>query len=229
LNRHGLSKDQPAIITEEKMRALQQIAATALLLASPALAATVNTDIWYKFSFTGDPIGIVLPCIDPVLQLNQCQSPLDPPGVQYTTDNTWTLPAAPAGYSLIVIDVFEQRDRFLVVIDGTQQFLTSPPIDPNVNCLGDPDICLQTPGMSTGVFALSGGVPHAFQIFQADSGFLINEPGVGYFRVELSGSAGEIPEPATAGLIACGLAGAILFKKKRAASIQSAAPCRPQA
>jgi hypothetical protein len=194
------------------MKALLRIAAAYALTVAAAVGATVDVGAWYKFRFTGDIDQPVLPCIDPDFGFNLCLYPEDPPppgfedppGVRYTVDNTWTLPALVGDSVLTVVDVFEQRDRFKVVIDATGEFFTSPPVNPDIDCMSNPVNCLATPGMSKGAFPLSGGSPRTFQIFQADSLLGSNEAGVGYFRID---AQVVVPEPGGALLIAAGIVG----------------------
>ncbi len=77
---------------------------------------------------------------------------------------------AAAPTTLTVTDAFEASDRFEILDFGAPIGMTSPLVaGVPVDCGDDPEVCLATPGMSTGLFALAAGA-HSFTIVPLESG-----------------------------------------------------------
>ncbi len=138
----------------------------ALFGERPAAAGPIVPGVWYEFAFTDagvSPTG----CL-----------PADPAGpfciassgapTTFADAPDWTFfAAAPA--TLIVTDAFVSTDQFEILDDfGGVLGMTSLPAA-DVDCGDDPEVCLATPGMSTGIFALAAG-PHSFTIVPLQSG-----------------------------------------------------------
>jgi hypothetical protein len=168
----------------------------------PAAAGPIVPGVWYEFAFT-----------DAGVSPTGCQ-PADPAGGFCTPSSgtpttfadapTWTFVAA-APTTLTVTDAFEATDRFEILDFGAPIGMTSPLVaGVFVDCGDDPEVCLPTPGMSTGVFALAAGA-HSFTIVPLESG----SGGSAYFQV-----AGEVPEPTSLLLLATGVAAAALRRRR---------------
>jgi hypothetical protein len=171
--------------------------------ATPAFAGPIVPGVWYEFAFT-DPGVSPTGCFPNDPAGNFCIASSGTP-TTFADAPDWTFfAAAPA--NLVVTDAFQSTDRFEVLDFGTPIGMTSVPAAvPLVDCGDDPEVCLATPGMSTGIFALAAGA-HSLTIvpLETDSG------GVAYFQIP-----GAVPEPATLWLVTTGIAAAALRRRRR--------------
>ncbi len=174
---------------------LMALSVAILFIETPAFAGPITAGVWYEFAFT-----------DPGVSPTGC-FPADPAGgfcipssgtpTAFADAPPWTFVAS-LPTQLRVTDAFESSDRFEVLDFGMPIGMTSPLVGGVlIDCGDDPVICLGTPGMSTGVFALAAG-PHSFTIVPLESG----TGGAAYFQV-------DVPEPTSVLLLATGLAAAL--------------------
>jgi YVTN family beta-propeller protein len=170
-----------------------QILAIAFVLAVriPAAAGNITLNEFEQFAFS--TAGTPATGCDPADPAGPFCIPSGGTPTTFLDAPPWTF-TAPAGTVLEVTDAFQSGDRFQVLDFGSVLGLTSTPTG-NANCGDDPVVCLATPGMSTGTFALSAG-NHSVTIIPtaAPSG-----GGSGYLR------ASTVPEPGTWILLGAGL------------------------
>lgn len=177
------------------------VLAIALCLASPAKATPIVVDQWYEFYFTA-----------PGAPATGC-SPADPlggscvPGVGSVFAGTprWTITLTQPAYFEIT-DAWLRGDSF-AAYDGPGLILTTPPVASVGSCAvnNDPEVCRLDPLMSHGYVALAPGL-HEFSIVAVNSPF---GGGAAFFRV-----ASDIPEPGTLLLLAGGLFGLGLMRRR---------------
>lgn len=198
-------------------RAASLAAAGLLGAALPAWAGPVVPDQFLQFAFDG--AGSTATGCDPadpaggfcVSSSGTVTGLLDAP--------PWTFTAGAGGATLTVVDVFESGDAFDVfdfgILVGSTSALALPaPVD----CGDDPVVCLGTPGMSVGTFALGAGA-HAITIVATAAP---QQLGTGYLQVT-GATAVPLPLPATLGLVLGALA-ALGVSRRRATAAQGQRP-----
>ncbi len=186
-----------------KSRLARAAALSAVLACTQAAqAGPIPSDTFLQFSFDG--IGAVTGCADADPNGNFCIASSGTP-TTFLDAPTWSFNAPDAGAVLTVLDTFGSGDRFDVFDFDTFVGRTSLPSRSPVDCGDDPLNCLQTPGMSTGVFKLAAGA-HALTLRAVQAGGL----GSGYLHVTAA-----VPEPTSIALVlaALGLAGAARRRK----------------
>lgn len=157
----------------------------ALLVAQPAQAGPIPLDTFMQFSFTdaGEEARGCFPSDpDAAICVGSAATFADAPA--------WTFDGAAF---LTVVDGFLSGDRFDIFDFGVFIGSTSLPGATEADCESDPVVCLATPGMSSGVFALGAGAHSLTMIARESLG-----GGSGFFRV--SADAGAVPEPASLAL-----------------------------
>jgi hypothetical protein len=160
-----------------------------LLIAScvAAIAAPITSGVFFEFGFS-DP-GVAATGCDPADPSGPFCIPSSGTLTQFAPAPPWTFLAA-SGATLTVTDAFISGDRFEIFDFGASIGLTSAPAaSGGADCGDDPVVCLATPGISNGAFALGAG-PHAITIvptLSPDGG------GSGYLRVD--GATAAVPEP----------------------------------
>ena len=166
-------------------------------LLAPAHAGVVALDTWYEFSFTD--LGTEARGCDPAdPQGSFCFESSGTPTL-FADAPPWTFTAL-SGANLIVTDAFLSGDQFEVFDFGVLLGQTSVPAT-DVDCGDDPEVCLQTAGMSNAQFNLAPG-NHSITIsYLAGDGF----GGAGYFNVQ------AVPEPSTWMTLGFGIAGLLAF------------------
>ena len=180
----------------------------AFLMAAMSAAGTAHADPivldqWYTFGFGG--VGTSLVSGDGyVLGVN-------PPSIA-APDADWTFTLNGSG-TLTVVDGFLSGDQFEISNFGSIIGATSVPTD-GADCGDDITLCLATPGMSIGTFALGAG---DYSI----GGAVLASPfggGAGFFIVT-SDAGPSVPEPATWGmmLLGMGAVGGAMRARKRVA------------
>ncbi len=173
-----------------------------LTVAHSVVAGPIPFDTFHQFSFDS-PGGGVVGC-----------DPADPAGAfcigssgtatDFLDPPPWTFLAPSAGATLTVIDAFLSGDVFEIFDNGGSLGLTSVP--GSGDCGDDPVVCLGTPGMSFGVFALGAGAHSlTMQVAQAPNG-----AGSGYLQVAATQA---VPEPASLALVLGALA--VLWGSRR--------------
>lgn len=180
-----------------KSRLARAAALSAMLACTQAAqAGPIPLDTFLQFSFDG--IGAVTGCADADPNGGFCVASSGTP-TTFLDAPAWTFNAPDTGAVLTVLDTFVSGDRFDVFDFGTFIGRTSLPARSAVDCGDDPLNCLQTAGMSTGVFALSAGA-HSLTLRAVQASGL----GSGYLHV-----AAAVPEPASIALVlaALGLGG----------------------
>lgn len=161
------------------------------LFAQVLQAGPVTPGVYSEFSFGS--VGTLARGCDPADPLGSfCVSSSGTPSVLLTAP-PWTFSAPVGGATLTVTDAFLSGDRFQVFDFGISLGLTSAP-GTGANCGDDPAVCLATPGISKGVFALAAG-GHSLTITPT----LSLGGGSGYLRVD------AVPEPSTWLLLTTGL------------------------
>lgn len=174
-----------------------------LLLASPAHAGPILTDIWYEFGFDA-PGTSATGCFPADPAGNACV----PSGGTPTTfldAPPWTFNAAAGGATLTVTDAFLSGDQFEVLDFGVPLGFTSVP-GLAVNCGSDPVPCLADANLSHGFFLMAAG-GHSITIAPSAGGF-----GAGYLILE---AVQNIPEPGTVLLFGAGAAATFWRRRRR--------------
>lgn len=175
------------------------------LLATPraAQAGPIPLDTFLQFSFDG--AGAVAGCAPDDALGGFCIGSSGTPTV-FLDAPAWTFVAAAGGATLSVVDAFEAGDAFQVFDFGALVGSTSVPVG-GVDCGDDPMVCLATPGMSMGVFALGAGAHSLSLVALAGSGL-----GSGYLQVA---GAQAVAEPASLALTLAALAAAWRARRGR--------------
>ena len=176
-------------------------AIAAFLGARPAAAGPIVPGVWYEFAFTD--AGVSPTGCEPNDPLGNFCIPSSGTPTTFADAPPWTFLAA-APTTLTVTDAFLSGDQFEILDFGMVIGMTSLPIV-DVDCGDDPVICLATPGMSTGVFALGAGA-HSLVIVP----LLSEGGGAAYFQIPE-----EIPEPTTVLLVTTGIAAAVLRRRRQ--------------
>lgn len=186
------------------------------LLGAPraARAGAIPFDTYLQFGFEG--AGAVTGCWpdDPAGPF--CIGSSGTPTVFLDTP-AWTFVAAPGGAALTVVDAFLAGDSFQVFDFGVLIGSTSVPTR-DVACGDDPVVCLATPGMSMGTFALTAGA-HSLSLVAAAG----SELGSGYLQVT---GGTQVAEP---GSLALTLAALAAVWRGRAGRVRRATRTGPSA
>ncbi|MBC7927339.1 MAG: PEP-CTERM sorting domain-containing protein [Bryobacteraceae bacterium] len=180
-------------------RSLQLALAGAVLLVSQLSAGPISLGTWYEFSYEL-----------PGVPATGCQ-PNDPNGSfcgpsfgtpsEFLDAPPWTFSVGARGAFFTVTDAFLADSRFEIFNNGVSLGLTSA-FTPGVDCLDDPQVCATTPGISSAKLTLTPG-SYSITIVPTQG-----ELGVGFLQVS------NVPEPASVGLIAAGMA-ALTFAGSR--------------
>jgi hypothetical protein len=192
------------------MRIAILVALVLLATCGSVTAAPIASDIFLEFSFR-----------EAGVQARGCD-PADPAGdfcipssgatpTDFAPAPPWQFTADTGGATLTVTDAFFSGDRFELFDFGVSIGLTSSP-SPDVDCGDDPAVCLVTPGMSTGTFALAAG-SHSITLTPTLSP---EDGGAGYLSV--TGATSAVPEPSTLLLLLAAGAG-LLARVARSRSI----------
>ena len=170
------------------------------VVVRPAFAGPITSGVWYEFAFTDT--GVSPTGCQPNDPLGGFCTPSSGTPTTFADAPEWTFFAG-TPTTLTVTDAFEATDRFEILDNGLPIGMTSPlVVGALIDCGDDPVVCLGTPGVSTGVFALAAG-PHSFTIVPLESG----TGGAAYFQV-------DVPEPTSVLLLATGLVAAL--RRRRA-------------
>ena len=177
------------------------------LIAAPASAGPIAVDTWYEFSF-GAPGTGANGCFPDDPAGDFCLPSSGTPTI-FADAPAWTFTAGAAGATFTVTDAFASGDTFEILDFGVPQGFTSAFV-PNEDCGDDPVPCLADPNMSHRVYALAAG-NHSITIAVGDGGF-----GAAYFLLQGDAGNGQpVPEPATLGLVAVGIATTIRRRVRR--------------
>lgn len=186
-----------------KPRLLAAAMAAAALFAgsAPAAAGIITQGQFLQFAFNG--VGQTATGCDPADPNGPFCIPSSGTPTEFLDAPAWTFTAAVGGALLTVVDAFESGDRFDVFDFGVLLGSTSLP-NPRIpaDCGDDPVVCLGTPGMSLGSFALPAG-DHSITIVLSQS---LSPLGSAYLRVD--DDAAAVPVPASIGLVLVALLGA---------------------
>jgi hypothetical protein len=174
-----------------------------LLLASPAHAGPILTDIWYEFGF-GAPGTSATGCFPADPAADACVPSSGTPTTFIDTP-PWTFNAAAGGATLTVTDAFESGDQFEVLDFGVPLGFTSA-AGLGSDCGDDPVTCLADANFSHGFFLMAAG-NHSITIAPSASPF---GSGAAYLILE---AVQTIPEPGT--LVLFGTAAAATFWRRR--------------
>jgi hypothetical protein len=159
-----------------------------LAIPSTAEAAGIASDTWYLFTWGG---------VGP-------DDPVSPFGASPAMPWEFTAPAI--GATIIVTDMQLDIDQFELFDFGTSIGQTSAPAWTITACGSDPDVCLAHPLFSHGYFYVGAG-NHSITMTH-----LQGTPGLGALRWEAGDK--RVPAPAAAGLMALGLVGAALRRRR---------------
>ncbi|MGE0443022.1 MAG: PEP-CTERM sorting domain-containing protein [Gemmatimonadales bacterium] len=158
-------------------------------VAQDAVAGPVNASTWYQFCFSGvgnfatSNVGCFAPA----------------PGVVAADDPAWTFTSA-TSFWFQLQDLYVSGTRFSLFADAVFVGQTSD-VPTGAACGADPEVCAADPGISSGSFHFGPGT-YSFMI-RYDAGPATS--GAGAFKIEPASDA--VPEPATLGLMALGLVG----------------------
>ncbi|MEO7787052.1 MAG: PEPxxWA-CTERM sorting domain-containing protein [Sphingomicrobium sp.] len=176
--------------------------AIALVAATPAAATAIVVGQWYAFGFAG---------VGSTLASGGSVTPGTNPASIAAPEGPWTFTLTETG-ALTVVDGFLSGDRFAITDFGSAIGNTSVPVG-DAGCGSDITLCLSSPSISKGVFALASG-NHSI------SGTVLSSPfssGGAFFRV--AAVAGAVPEPGTWAmmLVGFGLVGASVRRRNAVA------------
>lgn len=134
----------------------------------------------------------------------------------FQTETPWTFNTA-VGVDLSVTDAFVSGDRFEVYNFGVLVGTTSQ-INGFSPWTNDPNVAFLSSNFSTGVFSLAAGsYSLTFKNIQSPSGYA---SGAAFFRVDPQGGVAQVPEPASATLVALGVAGlAVGYRRRRKTAV----------
>ena len=179
----------------------------ALGAAVPGLAGPINIGEWYTGGWDGGGPGTTIDgCLIacPYVGAVSGQTFNDP------LNNPWTFVAPAAGALLTVTDIQVDGDSFTIQDFGSTIGSTNPINSVGLDCGTDGADCLGNPGFSHGVFILAAGAHSlSFIVAAQTNGF---SDGSVSFR--LDAAPGEVPEPASFGLLASGIAGGLLLRRR---------------
>ena len=171
----------------------------ALVLIASCSAATAEqivSDTFLEFSFR--EAGVQARGCDPADPAGDFCIPSSGTPTDFLPAPPWEFAADAGGATLTVTDAFTSGDRFELFDFGVSIGLTSAPSS-DIDCGDDPAVCLITPGMSTGTFALAAG-SHSITLTPS---IAPEDGGAGYLRV--TGATAAVPEPATLLLLLTGV------------------------
>lgn len=190
------------------------MAAAALLAGSaPAAAGVITQGQFLQFAFDG--VGQTATGCDPADPNGPFCIPSSGTPTGFLDAPPWTFTAAAGGALLTVVDAFESGDRFDIFDFGVLVGSTSAPnLRAPADCGDDPVVCLGTPGMSLGTFALAAG-DHSITIVLSQS---LSPLGSAYLRVD--DAAAAVPVPASIGLVLVALLGAGRARRQAAHAAQ---------
>jgi len=188
--------------------ALVACVACSMAVALPARAGALAFDSFGQFSF--HEAGSQAQGCQPADAAGDFCIPSSGTPTAFLDAPAWTFAAGPAGAVLTVIDVFLGADRFEVFDFGVSIGITSALVAGAApDCGDDPLVCLATPGMSQGSFALGAG-GHSITIVALQS------DGSGSAYLQVTGQSGAVAEPASAALLLAGLAAAASLRRRSA-------------